>query len=332
LQKARENQLIESGFYPGIEQIINDFGTDINERETPADPNMPTHIDPATGLPADPANNPAAVPNPDHPLNKANAVDPNVDPENNVVPFKKKAANDEEVVLDAMANRIRDAALVDGSTPRTLYIYRPVLNWRDIAKFYTDQGVTNVYGGPSEKADQTDMHVTICYSKTPVDWLKVGADSWGNSEDGSLTVTAGGPRVNEQFGNYLVLAFANSDLAWRHMSVRERAGASWEYDDYTPHISISKEPGAIDPLTLKAWTGPIVLGPEVFEEIKVEGAVYDGVRKTIGDSVLYQQSSPMPQPINITVDVHMPKQGKVRRTLEYKDGKPVGMIETEEGE
>jgi hypothetical protein len=38
LQKARENQLIESGFYPGIEQIIEEFGTDVSAREAATAP------------------------------------------------------------------------------------------------------------------------------------------------------------------------------------------------------------------------------------------------------------------------------------------------------
>ena len=43
------------------------------------------------------------------------------------------------------------------------------------------------------------------------------------------------------------------------------SGAVWEYDDYNPHITITygEAPADVEP-----YQGPIVLGPEVFEEIQ----------------------------------------------------------------
>lgn len=288
LQKARENQLIESGFYPGIEAIIEEFGTDIDEREPAVDPNAPQLIDPQTGAAPDP-NDPEAV--------ARSKPDPKAAPApSNVVPFGKKAkpkkkagATADSEAIDAMAARIRDA-----STPRSLYIRRDVKNWKAIKAFYEEQGAANVYG--------SEMHVTICYSKQPVDWLKVGADSWGNQDDrGNLTVKAGGPRVMEQFGKHLVLAFSNTDLSWRHRSILEQTGGSWDdEDDFTPHVSISRDPGAVDPLTMKSWTGPIDLGPEIFEEIQVEGANYDTLeafRAAVVDAI---RNAPAPV-VNVTV-------------------------------
>jgi phage-related protein (TIGR01555 family) len=268
LQKARENQLIESGFYPGIEQIIEEFGTDIDEREAEAAPGPAVPmIDPETGLPPDPADPEAAaraIPDPDAPPPQppgfgAPPANENVPPP---PPGQKKAAND--VAINAMSRRIKDA-ITDASTPRTLYIYRAVLNYAEIAKHYADQGVDNVI--------TSEQHVTIMYSKTPVDWLKIGSDDYYSpqaDEEGRSIIKAGGPRVDEKFGNYLVLAFASSDLSWRHRSILERAGASWDWGDYTPHVSISKNPGAVDIMGLKPWTGAIILGPETFEEIKPE--------------------------------------------------------------
>jgi phage-related protein (TIGR01555 family) len=333
LQKARENQLIESGFYPGIEQIIEEHGTDIDEREPEPGAVATPMIDPDTGKAPDP-NDPEAM---------ARAQpDPNAPPPSNVVPFGKKKAPPagpkkkvvgEDAAIDAMATRIRDAQLIDQSTPRTLYIYRPVLNWRDIAKHYKAQGVANVYAGSGDDY----MHVTICYSKQPVDWLKVGEDSFGmaGDEDGNLTIRSGGPRVNEQFGKYLVLGFSSSDLQWRHRSILERTGGTWDYDDFTPHISISSDPGAVDPLTMPAWTGPIVLGPEVFEEIKVEGAQYDATPPHPAQSATTHDATPpapivIPAPI-VHVDVHVSRAGKVVKTVEHDaEGRVNRVTETPE--
>jgi uncharacterized protein len=322
LQKARENQLIEDGTYPGIEQIIEEYGTDINERMPDPNAAQPM-IDPNTGKPPDP-NDPAAmaraVPDPNAPPPAKNNVVPigsakKKGPKGTVPPAKKTATGDEADAILAMATRIRDA-----STPRTLYIRRDVLNWREIAAFYKKVGVANVYGA--------DMHVTICYSKTPVDWLQVGADSWTNQDDqGNLIVRPGGPRVNEQFGKFLVLAFANSDLQYRHCSILERTGGSWDYDDYTPHVSISKDPGAIDPLTLPAFTGEIRLGPEVFEEIKVEGATYDANALATLKAALADTMRAMPAP-QVTVVVP-PRKTTEQITVRHDErGRVAGVTKT----
>lgn len=322
LQKARENQLIESGLYPGLEQIIDEFGTDIDEREpAPGVTPPPAMIDPQTGKPPDP-NDPAAVaraiPDPNAPPAAVPATSASANAPAKPVAGKKVAGTDE--AIEAMASRIRDAQLVDESTPRTLYIYRPVLNWREIAKFYKDQGVNNVYG--------SDMHVTICYSKTPVDWLKVGEDTWGNDDKGNLTVKPGGARVMEQFNKFLVLAFANSDLSWRHCSVIDRTGGSWDYEDYTPHVSISKDPGAVDPLTMKAWTGAINLGPEVFEEIKVDGAQYNAPAELATSG--YDAAPVIPAPV-VNVTLQLDAKGRVKKKVNYGlDGRPESIDTIEE--
>lgn len=140
---------------------------------------------------------------------------------------------------------IKDAA------PRSLYVSRAVLNAGAIRAFYEAQGLTVANG----------LHVTVTYSATPVDWLAMGAD-WR----GDLTVDAGGPRVMEKLGNALVLSFASSDLQYRHADMIER-GASWDFDGYTPHISIVYDPGNIDPANIQPWQGAIELGPEIFEPV-----------------------------------------------------------------
>ena len=79
----------------------------------------------------------------------------------------------------------------DKTTPRSLYVRRDVLNPKDIMKWAKAQGFATVV---------PDMHVTVMYSKQPVDWIKVGADEFRSSEDGTLSIAPGGPRVVERFG------------------------------------------------------------------------------------------------------------------------------------
>lgn len=261
LQKGRENQLIESGFYPGLEQIIEEYGTDYDERAEEA---AEKAAEIAAGNGTNPDGTPAnGVPEP------ANSNDPEEGDEetgtaSGTAPARRRpparnAANDR--AISSMIKRIQDA-----TTPRTLYVYRPVLNWKQIADFYKEQdGIESTLG--------SDMHVTIIYSKKAVDWIKVGEDNWSTTDEkGNMMIKAGGPRVMEKFGdNALVLAFASSDLGYRHNSAEYRAGCTWDYDDYTPHITITYKAGAVDVLHMPVYTGPIILGPEKFEEIKVGG-------------------------------------------------------------
>lgn len=158
-------------------------------------------------------------------------------------------------------NRFGDAS------PRTLYLRRDVENAADIIKWYKDQGVPEVYAPEA-------MHVTIIYTKKPIDWMKMG-QAW----EASLTIPEGGPRISEKFGDMgdvLVLLFASNELSWRHFQAKELGGES-DYEEYQPHISISLRGGDLDLANIKPWTGPIILGPEIYQEIEMDGDWRDKV-------------------------------------------------------
>jgi phage-related protein (TIGR01555 family) len=142
--------------------------------------------------------------------------------------------------------------------PRTLYVRRDVVNAAEIKAWADAQGITDIV---------PDLHVTIVYSRTPVDWIKAGnAFEWGPERDGSVLIPKGGPRVVEPLGNMTaVLMFASSQLCWRHEEI-VRAGASHDFEDYQPHISLTK--AEVDLTKIEPYRGKIVLGPEVFEEVK----------------------------------------------------------------
>lgn len=144
-----------------------------------------------------------------------------------------------------------------------LYVYRAVENADELTAWAKEQGFTTVQEG---------LHVTIAYSKEPVDWLKMGQPSgWsspGHEGDGKLLIPAGGPRVLTSFDKdgLAVLGFASSELEWRNREIRDR-GASWDHDGYTPHITISWKAEGVDLETVKPYAGRIILGPETFEPI-----------------------------------------------------------------
>lgn len=147
-------------------------------------------------------------------------------------------------------------AAIGDAAPRPLYVSRKVTNAAEILKHYASQGIQGL-------VDAADMHVTITYSRSPVDWMKMGS-AW----DSKLAIEAGGPRVMEAFGpdkDTAVLSFASNNLKWRHDEMIE-FGASWDWPDYQPHVTIAHDfTGDIE--SIEPWTGEIILGPEIFEVI-----------------------------------------------------------------
>lgn len=154
------------------------------------------------------------------------------------------------------------SAITADAAPRTLYVRRDVLNAKEIIAHFKAQGF-------STTLPANDMHVTITYSRQPVDWMKMG-DNWSDNGKGGLTIPAGGPRIMEAFGQNgeaKVLTFASSALSWRHEDMK-RNGASWDHPEYQPHVTISYAEDAPDIANVEPWRGKIELGPEIFEEIK----------------------------------------------------------------
>lgn len=142
-----------------------------------------------------------------------------------------------------------DPAAIGDAGPRSLYVRRDVINAAEITKWAKAQGFVDIV---------PDLHVTIMYSPTPVDWMKCG-ESWS----GELKINPGGPRILDTFdGDAKVLLFNSAELRWRHDDMK-RAGAMPTYDDYQPHITISygKMPADAEP-----YQGKIVLGPEIFSD------------------------------------------------------------------
>lgn len=152
----------------------------------------------------------------------------------------------------------RERGEIVDAQPRTLYVHRDVRNAAEIRAWATEQGIPDL-------AD--DLHVTIAYSRTPFDWIKAGnAREWAEQGRDTMTIAEGGPRAVEPLGGMkAVLLFASSQLCWRHEEI-VRSGASHDFPDYTPHISLTKT--AVDLSKVEPYRGRIVLGPEVFEEIR----------------------------------------------------------------
>ncbi|PSM18231.1 phage portal protein [Nitratireductor sp. StC3] len=143
------------------------------------------------------------------------------------------------------------------AAPRTLYVSRRVLNAAEIIDHFKAQGLESAI--PAD-----ELHVTITFSRAPVDWMQMG-ENWSGDGEGNLTIQAGGPRMMDRFGDATVLLFASTTLAWRHEDMR-RNGASWDHFEYQPHVTITWAPGvSVD--DIEPWRGEIRLGPEIFAEV-----------------------------------------------------------------
>ena len=149
---------------------------------------------------------------------------------------------------------------ITDAEPRTLYVSRKVLNAAEIIAWAKGQGFKT-----TTPAD--DLHVTVAYSRAPVDWMKV-EEAWGGDKTGEITIAPGGPRVVEKLGDKgaVVLMFGSWELTYRHGVIRQ-AGASWDYAEYQPHVTISYEAGDLDLEAVAPYRGKIVFGPEIFEEL-----------------------------------------------------------------
>jgi phage-related protein (TIGR01555 family) len=155
-------------------------------------------------------------------------------------------------------------ALFIDATPRPLYVRRDLKPAS--AKALTAWAKSN---GFASTLEASDMHVTVLYSKQPVDPMKMG-ETWGTDEDGGLTIKPGGPRAIERFGDAIVLQFASWSLVSRHADM-VRAGASHDFDEYLPHVTITySAPEGLDLDAIKPFTGELAFGVEIFEPLDLE--------------------------------------------------------------
>jgi phage-related protein (TIGR01555 family) len=166
--------------------------------------------------------------------------------------------DDVQAALAAQQPPVTKPGAANDAAPRTLYVSRELLNGADVIKHFKAQGFDTTL--PAD-----DLHVTITFSRAPVDWFKMGS-TW---ED-EVTIPEGGARMMEQFGEATVLLFASNMLTWRHDEMVDK-GASWDHPDYQPHVTISY--GFKGDLSkVEPYQGKLVFGPELFSEVKEDWA------------------------------------------------------------
>jgi hypothetical protein len=143
--------------------------------------------------------------------------------------------------------------------PKTLYARRPLKNVADIEAWAKANGLVL----------QDGAHVTIAFSKNPIEWPKLSGSPEMYIPDAVEQLD--GTRSIERLGEgAVVLRFESKMIAARWQQLRDM-GASWDFDEYRPHITICYDPDAeVNTNEIEPWQGPLVFGPEVFEEVKVK--------------------------------------------------------------
>ena len=138
-----------------------------------------------------------------------------------------------------------------GSAPT--YISRPVANATDLHAWAEAAGITDLVA-------PEDMHVTIAYSRQPFD-----AGQLPNAA--ASVAVAGGKRAVDVLGDEkaVVLRFDSPELQQRWQQTRD-AGASWDYDGFKPHVTLSYTAQEV-PAGIEPYRGALVLGPEKVEAL-----------------------------------------------------------------
>ncbi len=171
---------------------------------------------------------------------------------------------------------------------KTLYVHRPIVNGQDIVDWFKGQGFETTL--PAD-----DLHVTIAFSKDKLVWDDV--DPMDSFDE--MHIAPDEDRKMDRFGEASVLRFEDKDLESRWQEFKD-AGAKWSHDGYKPHITISWEADKDPEFKPEPYTGKIVLGPEVWEEIdedwqdgvveKAKRRIKRPTRPTLGGKGKYDES------------------------------------------
>lgn len=140
---------------------------------------------------------------------------------------------------------------------KPLYVNRKLLNAQAVIDWAVSQGFTEVL--PAK-----ELHVTVAYSKAPVDWdtVKIKPNKILNRSEDRVVAPLGEEGA-------VVLKFQSRQLFKRWQEILD-AGASWDHESYTPHITLTYKKQSIDLSAVEPYNGPLELGPEVYEEIQTD--------------------------------------------------------------
>ena len=181
--------------------------------------------------------------------------------------------NQDDGVLESLS---RLKAQQRGQKLSSLYVNRPLLNFANFMNWAWKAGFKSCL-------EPQSLHVTVCFSRAPVDW--------GQLKPSHLTYQVeGGVRKVKELGTAIVMTFESPFLKARHAEMKS-GGASFDFDSYTPHLTITYNKEGLDLLKLseiEPYRRVLGFGEEVFEPIDEDWN--KKVRETILDPNITQVS------------------------------------------
>ena len=139
-----------------------------------------------------------------------------------------------------------------GKKVATLYLQRKLLNADELVDWAKSRGCEKIL-------DPKEMHVTIAHSKEPVTWPV-------DLQENTITVQGGKRCFDLLGGSAVVLKFKSPQLTTRWDEMRVR-GASWDFDSYMPHVTLSYSGANQHLLGEPPYDGPLIFGPEQISEL-----------------------------------------------------------------
>lgn len=160
--------------------------------------------------------------------------------------------------IDMSIERIRQLIREMLENKKPLFCKRSVLNGSDIVDWYKMQGIYPI--------EQHEMHVTVAYSRSPVDFRNIVPCV------SNVTIKPDESRCMKKFGQQsecLVLSFNNDYLqeCWKYYI---DSGCSYDFPEYCPHVTISYNAADVDIKTIAPYMGLIELGPEEVKELDLD--------------------------------------------------------------
>lgn len=141
------------------------------------------------------------------------------------------------------------------ATKKSMYVSRSLRNAADVIAWAKREGFKQTLA-------PGDMHVTVAFSREPMDWAAAG--------DSSDSLIVGNGLISvEPLGDKggIVMLFNSPDLTKRWQEFRD-AGASWDFPEYKPHITLTYSgDGAPDLSGVRPYEGELEFGPEKFAEV-----------------------------------------------------------------
>lgn len=123
-----------------------------------------------------------------------------------------------------------------------------------LTKYQEDNNIPNAIKGEH-------YHSTVMFSRKFIpDFETIGKVKWSG-------MFLGFGIFEGKDGNSLVLKFRCNDLEERFNHIMVKYGATWDYEDFIPHITLSYNVGDLDYEKLPSYKGPINIIYEYYEDL-----------------------------------------------------------------